>query len=114
MYDVSATHVSYILAEAFRFKAMVMAAITYNGGIFVNMDNLLRDITAHNLQNRYIATMDNGTWAALAGKQMREELSKLNNCVFVEPHIALKSALSEAQYADLEKLATELAAKLQA
>ena len=114
MYDVSATHVSYILAEAFRFKAMVMAAITYNGGIFVNMDNLLRDITAHNLQNRYIATMDNGTWAALAGKQMREELSKLKNCVFVEPHIALKSALSEAQYADLEKLATELAAKLQA
>lgn len=114
MYDVSATHVSYILAEAFRFKAMVMAAITYNGGIFVNMDNLLRDITAHNLQNRYIATMDNGTWAALAGKQMREELSKLKNCVFVEPHIALKSALSETQYADLEKLATELAAKLQA
>lgn len=114
MYDVSATHVSYILAEAFRFKAMVMAAITYNGGIFVNMDNLLRDITAHNLQNRYIATMDNGTWAALAGKQMREELSKLKNCVFVEPHIALKSALSEAQYADLEKLAAELAAKLQA
>ena len=114
MYDVSATHVSYILAEAFRFKAMVMAAITYNGGIFVNMDNLLHDITAHNLQNRYIATMDNGTWAALAGKQMREELSKLKNCVFVEPHIALKSALSEAQCADLEKLATELAAKLQA
>ncbi|MBR1904713.1 MAG: FprA family A-type flavoprotein, partial [Alphaproteobacteria bacterium] len=79
LFDVSVTHPSYIIAEAFRCHTLVFAAVTYNAGIFVNMENLLHDIAAHNLQNRRIATIDNGTWAATAGKQMREELAKLKN-----------------------------------
>ncbi|MBQ9035406.1 MAG: FprA family A-type flavoprotein [Alphaproteobacteria bacterium] len=112
MYDVSVTHPSYIIAEAFRVNTLVFAAVTYNSGIFVNMDNLLRDITAHNLQNRIIATIDNGTWAAIAGKLMREELSKLKNCLFIEPNISIKSALTENQENELEELATAIAANI--
>ena len=112
MFDVSVTHPSYIMAEAFRAKTLVFAAVAYNGGIFVNMDNLLREITAHNLQNRNIAIMDNGTWAATAGKQMREELEKLKNCTFIEPNVTLKSALKEEQCADLEGLADAIVAGL--
>lgn len=108
MFDVSQTHSSYIIAEAFRFSHMVFAAVTYNAGIFINMDNLLRDITAHNLQNRTIATIDNGTWATMAGKQMREELAKLKNCAFIEPNISIKSALTEAQLAEIEQLAEQI------
>lgn len=108
LYDVSVTHPSYIIAEAFRVNTLVFAAATYNGGIFVNMDNLLRDLIAHNLQNRCIATIDNGTWAAVAGKQMREEIAKLKNCTFIEPHISLKSALTETQITELEMMAESI------
>ncbi len=104
IYDVSVTHPSYIISEAFRVNTLVFASVTYNAGIFVNMDNLLRDITAHNLQNRSIATMDNGTWAATAGKQMRDELAKLKNCTFIEPHISVKSAINPSQTSDLDNL----------
>lgn len=110
MFDVSQTHASYIIAEAFHYSHLVFAAVTYNAGIFVNMENLLHDMTAHNLQNRIIATLDNGTWAPMAGKQMREELAKLKNCTFIEPNISLKSALSEAQLSEIEKLAEQIAA----
>ena len=108
MFDVSQTHASYIIANAFQYSHLVFAAVTYNAGIFVNMDNLLRDITAHNLQNRIIATIDNGTWAAMAGKQMREELAKLKNCTFIEPNISVKSAITEAQLAEIEQLAEQI------
>ena len=112
MHDVSVTHASYIIADAFKFGTLVFAAATYNSGIFTPMDNLLRDITAHNLQNRRIATLDNGTWAALAGKQMREEIGKWKNCSFIEPHISIKSALTDAQQSDLDALADAIVAEM--
>ena len=105
MYDVSKTHSSYIISEIFRASTIILAAPTYNGGIFINMENLLRDIVAHNLQNRRFAIIDNGTWAAMAGKQMRELLSTLKNCTFIEPQISLKSALKDGQVSQIEALA---------
>ena len=112
MHDVSVSHASYIVADAFKFGTLVFAAATYNGGIFTPMDNLLRDLTAHNLQNRYIATLDNGTWAALAGKQMREEAAQWKNCTFIEPQISIKSALTDAQQSDLAALADAIVAQM--
>ena len=112
MFDVSVTHPSYIIAESFKCRTLIFAAATYNAGIFVNMENLLRDLVAHNLQSRFIATMDNGTWAPTAGKQMRELLSCLKNCTFIEPNISIKSALTEAQNADLDALAAAIKATL--
>ncbi len=109
MYDVSVTHPSYIIAEAFRVSHLIFAAPTYNAGIFVNMENLLRDITAHNLQNRTVALIDNGSWAAMCAKQMKEELEKLKNIEFSEPIISLKSALSENQLKEIEDLADKIA-----
>ena len=113
MYDVSVTHGSYIIGEAFRASHLVFAAPTYNAGIFINMENLLHDITAHNLQNRTIALMDNGSWAATCNKQMKEELQKLKNIEFLEPEISLKSALSEGQLLQIDELATKIAESLQ-
>ena len=108
LYDVSVTHPSYIISDAFRCAALVFAAPTYNGGIFVNMDNLLRELTAHNLQNRTIALLDNGTWAAMAGKQMAEEIAKWKNCTVLEPTVSLKSALKAEQIEALDTLAAAL------
>jgi len=108
MYDVSKTHASYIISEAFRVSTIVLAAPTYNGGIFVNMENTLRDLVAHNLQNRRFAIMDNGTWAALAGKQMKDMLTPLKNCSFIEPTISVKSSLKKEQITQIEALAKEI------
>ena len=108
MYDVSVTHGSYIIGEAFRASHLVFAAPTYNAGIFINMGNLLHDIVAHNLQNRTVALMDNGSWAAMCAKQMNEELQKLKNVEILEPIISLKSALTETQLAEIEALADKI------
>ena len=112
VYDVSVTHPSYIISEAFRASALVFAAPTYNAGIFVNMDNLLRELTAHNLQNRTIALIDNGTWAPLAGKQMAEEISKWKDCKILEPLVSIKSSLNDDQTIALNVLAEKLKASI--
>ena len=109
MYDVSVTHPSYIISECFKYSDLIFAASTYNAGIFVNMENLLHDIIAHNLQNRKIFLIDNGSWAPIAGKQMRELFQGLKNCNISENTISIKSALQENQISALEQMAKEIA-----
>ena len=104
VYDVSATHSSVIVAEAFRVSHIVFASTTYNAGIFVNMENLLNDIVAHNLQNRTIALVENGTWAPTAGGLMREKLSALRNCTILNDTLTLHSSLKEDQMAQVDQL----------
>ena len=84
MYDVSVTHPSVIVSEAFRVSHIVFASTTYNAGIFVNMENALHDIVAHNLQNRTIAIVENGSWAPTSGGLMRELLGRLKNTTILE------------------------------
>ena len=104
VYDVSSTHPSVIVAEAFRVSHIVFASTTYNAGIFVNMENLLNDIVAHNLQNRTFALVENGTWAPTAGGLMREKLSKLRNCTILNDSLTLMSSLKEDQMAQVDRL----------
>ena len=104
MYDVSVTHPSYIVSEAFRVSHIVFASTTYNAGIFVNMENALHDIVAHNLQNRTLAIVENGSWAATSGGLMRELLGKLKNCTILEEGVSLKSALKAEQLHDVDTL----------
>ena len=61
MYDVSVTHPSVIVSEAFRCSHLVLASATYNAGIFTPMETLLLDLKAHSLQNRTVALIENGT-----------------------------------------------------
>lgn len=63
VYDVSVTDPSYLVAEAFRCSHIVFASATYNAGIFPRMELLLHELEAHNLQNRTVAVIENGTWA---------------------------------------------------
>lgn len=97
MYDVSATHPSVIVSEAFRCSHLVFASTTYNAGIFCNMETALLDIAAHNLQNRTVALIENGSWAATAGKLMAELLGKLKNITVLDNKLTIKSSLKEGQ-----------------
>ena len=112
MYDVSSTHPSVIVAEAFRCSHLVFASTTYNAGIFCNMETALLDIAAHNLQNRTVALIENGSWAATSGKLMREILAKLKNITVLENTVSLKSSLKEEQLPALDALADAIIASM--
>ena len=112
LYDVSNTDVSELVSEAFRCSHLVLASATYNGAIFTPMENFLLDLKAHNLQNRTVAVIDNGTWAATAGKQMREIAGAMKNMTVLENGVSLKSSVKETQRAELEVLADTLAADI--
>ena len=109
MYDVSETDVSELVAESFRCSHLVLAAPTYNSRIQPKMEAYLSDIKALNLQNRTVAVIDNGTWAATVGKQMIGTLEGMKNMTILENTISIKSALAENQLGALEALADELA-----
>ena len=76
------------------------------------MENLLHDIVNHNLQNRKIAVIENGTWAPTSGKLMREMLSALKKCEFIGENVTLRSSLAESQLAELDALADAIAADI--
>lgn len=97
MFDVSVTPSSYIIAAAFRYSHLVFAATTYNAGIFLKMEDLLRDLVAHNLQNRTIALIENGSWAPTSGKLMRELLSGLEHTTILEQTVTIRSSLKETE-----------------
>ena len=105
VYDVSATHASEIVSECFRASHLVFLSTTYNAGMFVNMENLVHDIVNHNLQNRTIALVENGSWAPTAGGLMRAEFSKLKNCTILDETVTIKSSLKEAQLESMDALA---------
>lgn len=109
MYDVSVTPASDIIAECFRWSHLVFASATYNGGIFVTMDELLRDIAAHNLQKRTVAFLENGTWAPVSARQMAAIFAPLKNMTMLEQTVAIRSSLTEGQLAEIEALADALA-----
>lgn len=112
VYDTSKTDVSELVAEAFRCSHCVFAAATYNGGIFTKMEQLLLDLKAHNLQNRTIALIENGSWAPMAAKQMHAILEPLKNIMELEPVISIKSAMTEENKKEIEELAEKIAAEI--
>ena len=77
MYDVSSTHISYLISEVFRCSHLVLAAPTYNNGIYPAMANLLHDMKALMLQNRTVGLVENGSWAPVSGKLIRVALKPL-------------------------------------
>ena len=108
VYDVSNTDVSELISEAFRCSHIVLAAPTYNGEIYPKMGNFLTDMQALNVQNRKIAVLENGTWAATSGKQMTEKVMALKNMTILSETVTVKSALKEEQYQTLEVLADKM------
>ncbi len=113
VYDASQTDVSILVSEAFRFSHIVIAAATYNGGIFTPVENLLHDLKAHNFQNRHVALIENGTWAAQSGKQMRAMLDEMKGLTVVGDTLTLKSAMQPSQEEQLATLADAIVGSME-
>ena len=112
VYDVSSTHPSVMVAEAFRCSHLVFASATYNGGIFTSMERVLSDLKAHALQNRTVAVIENGSWGMVAARQMKDMIAGMKNMEILEPTVSIKSSLKAGQEADIEALADAIATSL--
>ncbi len=108
MFDVSVTPASDIIAAAFKWSHLVFASTTYNAGIFVNMEALIYDLVAHNIQNRTIALIENGSWAPTSGRLMREEFEKCKNMTILDNTVKILSSLKREQLAELDALTDAL------
>ena len=113
MYDVSVKPASDVIASAFKWSHLVFASATYNAGIFVKMDEFLRDLAAHNIQNRTVAFIENGSWAPVSGKLMKEILAPCKNMNFIEKTLSVKSSLKPSQEEELCELVESIAADFQ-
>lgn len=106
MYDVSNTHVSYLISETFRLSHVVVASVTYNLGIYPVMHNYLMDMKALNLQNRTFAIVENGSWACKSGDLMERFLNEeLKNMTVLNDRLSLASSLKAEKAHELDSLA---------
>ncbi len=100
--DVSKEHYSKIIAACFNYPNLCFASITYNNGIFSPMEHALREIVAHNLQNRSVSFVQNGSWAPASAKLMREILENCKNFRFNENVLTIKSSLNSITENDIK------------
>lgn len=106
VYDVSNTHVSYLISEAFKYSHIVLASVTYNLGIYPVMHSFLADMKALNLQKRNIAVIENGSWAPKSGDLMEEYINEqLKNMTLIGSRLSVASSLLPDKAGELERLA---------
>lgn len=108
VYDVSKTHVSYLISETFKYSHLVLASVTYNLNIFPPMHDYLVDMKALNLQKRTVALLENGSWAPQSGKLMRELLGQMKDMNILDPEISINSSMREEDGDSLAVLQTAL------
>lgn len=108
LYDVSSTDPSWLVSEAFHYSHIVAASPTYNSGIYPLMHHFFAEIKAHGLKRRTFAFLDNGTWAATAGRQMAKLIEEFKECEILEEKVSIKSSLKKNQMEQLDDLADAL------
>ena len=109
MFDVSVTPASEIIAAAFKWSHLVFASATYNAGIFISMEELISDLVSHNIQNRTVAIIENGTWGATSGGLIRKKLEACKNVSILEQTVSIKSSLKESQLPEILSMAETIA-----
>ena len=99
---------SFQVAAAFRYQTLVLATTTYNGDVFPNMREFISCLTERNFSNRVVAFIENGSWATMATKVMKEKLEKCKGIKFLDTSVKITSVLSEESVAQIDKLLEEL------
>ena len=108
MIDLCRDDMSKAVAKAFQHGIVVLASITYNGGIFPPMREFLSNLTERSFQNRTIAVIENGSWASTAGNVMKKMLSECRNIQWIEPVITISSSVNKSNTEELNRLAERL------
>lgn len=106
--DLARTDMSVAVRKAFFYDRMVVAAATYDGGLFPCMEEFLLHMKSKGFQKRTVGIMENGSWAPMAGKAMRAILETMKQITFAEPTVTIKSAVHEDTKQQMEALAEAL------
>lgn len=109
IHNISKTHVSELIADSFKYSHIVLAAPTYNNGIYPPMDNFLEDMKALALKNRTIAVLGNGSWAPQSTKLISTKISGMKDMSLMVSTITIKSSVKNAQMEELESLSRQIA-----
>lgn len=109
IFDTSKTDTSELVSRAFQYSTLVFAAATYNCEVFDSTQNLLTELKNHNLSNRTVGLIENGSWAPMAGAKMKAQIESMKNMKIVGPLVKINSSVSEENLKELEQLAKELA-----
>ena len=106
--DLARCDMAGAVEDAFRYSKLVLATTTYNGGIFPFMQEFIHHLTERNYSNRFVAFIENGSWAPAAARVMKGMLEKSKNLTYADTTVTIVSALNEASSAQLSALADEL------
>ena len=106
--DLSRSDMAEVIEDAFRYPTVVVAASSYDAGVFPVMHDFLYHLQIKNYQKRKFAIVENGSWAPTAGKVMRAMIEALKDCEIVEPMVTIRSRMKAADEALLEQLADSL------
>jgi flavorubredoxin len=109
--DLSRDDMAEAIEDAFRYDKMVLAAATYDAGMFPCMEDFLHHLKSKNFQKRTVALIENGSWAPMAAKQMRSLLEQMKEITICGNAVSIRSAMKDADVAEMEALAEELLAK---
>lgn len=112
VHDLSCIDNSEAVAECWRASTIVLAAPTYNGGIYLPAANLLEDLKALSLHDRTFALVENGSWAPMSAKLMAAKIGELKNCTVLDAKVTVRGRLTATQDAELEACAAAVAASM--
>ena len=107
--DLAREDMAEVIEDAFRYDRMILAASSYDGGVFPCMQDFLNHLQSKAYQNRKVAIVENGSWAPSAGKTMKAMVETMKNIELVENMVTIRSTVKEADILNLEKLADEMA-----
>ena len=108
VHDLARCDMAKAVENAFRYSKLVLATTTYNAGIFPFMRDFIEHLTERGYQNRTVAFIENGSWAPMAAKVMKNMLADSKKLTLLEPTVTIKSALSAESSEQLEALVSEL------
>ncbi len=106
--DLAREDIAEAVEDAFRYDKIVLASATYDGGLFPTMENFLYRLGHKGFQNKKVAIMDNGSWAPVAGKKMREIIEGMKNMTVCDATVSIKSKMKPADIPLMEAMAEEL------
>ena len=110
VYDLARADMPTVVAEAFRYDRLVLAAASYDGGVFPCMEDFLHHLRAKTYRGRKVALLENGTWAPSAARTMRSILDEMKNIIICEPVVTIRSTMKEADKEAMKELAEAILA----
>ena len=106
--DLSRDDMAECIEDAFRYDRLVLAAPTYDGGVMPVMADFINHLKMKAYQKRKVAFIENGSWAPMAAKLMKEQMSAMKDIEIVDEHVTIRSAFKQSDVAALEALAGKL------